>query len=118
MKIEHRPGRLHGNADGFTPCKQCGRREQRSEKEHHEHVSHIFSVDACDEVTDISLSQDSDPDICLLKSWIKEETRPAFMDIASCSYVVKSLWRQWERLELIDEILVRKWEVLGTDIIY
>ena len=120
MKIEHRPGRLHGNADGLSriPCKQCGRREQRSEKEHHEHVSHIFSVDACDEVTDIGLSQDSDPEIRLLKSWIKEETRPAFKDIASCSYFVKSLWSQWERLELIDEILVRKWEVLGTDIIY
>lgn len=87
MKIEHRPGRLHGNADGLSriPCKQCGRREQRSEKEHHEHVSHIFSVDACDEVTDIGLSQDSDPEIRLLKSWIKEETRLAFMDIASCS---------------------------------
>ena len=29
ITIEHRPGRLHGNADGLSrrPCKQCGRQE-------------------------------------------------------------------------------------------
>ena len=32
MKIEHRPGRLHGNADGMSriPCRQCGRTGENS----------------------------------------------------------------------------------------
>ena len=36
MKIEHRPGRLHRNADGLSliPCKQCGRREVDADPKH------------------------------------------------------------------------------------
>ena len=99
MKIEHRPGRLHGNADGLSriPCRQCGHEEE----------------DVKNPPDQFSINQ-----ICQVKSWLEAEKRPLCKDIDKCSHFLKSLLFQWQRLAVMNDILVRKWEVTGTDIVY
>lgn len=71
-----------------------------------------------DETTEIKSTQNKDPDICLVKSWVHLGNRPDYKNIASGGYFLKSLWSHWSRLSIKDDVLMRKWEVLGTDMIY
>ena len=119
MKIEHRPGRLHRNADRLSriPCRQCVHNEERKHREKG-NLNIACPVQMQDEDSiEIKCIQEKDPDISLVKSWIKEGSKPEHKDIASGSYFLKSLWSQWSRLEIKDNLLVRKWEVLGTETI-
>lgn len=114
--IEHRPGRLHKNADSLSriPCKQC--------KSDHQHTcsSLIPESDAVvNSITDysdtpLSEMQDSDRDISKVKKWIAAQKRPEYNDISGESVAVKSLWSQWDRLVLQNDVLCRKWEDLVT----
>ena len=120
MKIEHRPGRLHGNADEVSriPCRQCGRSKEDDNKSDQLVISQLYSIDTATEGKEITEVQNEDPDICQVKSWLAAETRPVYKDIGSGGYFLKSLWSQWKRLDLMDGILVRRWEISGTDIVY
>ena len=119
MKIEHRPGRQHKNADGLSriPCRQCGKAEIGDNKE----IAAVYQVTAqhTDEQTkEIRSAQESDPDVCKVKSWVEKGYRQEQKEIACESHFVKSLWCQWSRLQLEDGILVRRWDLLGTDIVH
>ncbi|MCG8044653.1 MAG: hypothetical protein JAY66_03025, partial [Candidatus Thiodiazotropha taylori] len=113
MKIEHRPGRLHGNADGMSRVPY----PKDSESGHRSTVNPV-SVREDVEMGDIKNIQDSDSDVALVKSWVQSGKRPDYKEVLSGGYFVKSLWSQWPRLHIKDNILVRIWEVLGTDILY
>ena len=67
MKVEHRPGRLHQNADGVSriPCKQCGVNEETSNS-----VNVVGSSNS--EVFDLKVIQDSDRDISLHMNWLEK----------------------------------------------
>ena len=119
MKIEHRPGRLHKNADGLSriPCNQCGMKDSDEDDDHQETINRLTSPDDDNRTVDIKCLQEEDSDISLVKTWVKAEHRPEYKEIAEGSYFLKSLWNQWPRLQLEEDILVRKWEVVGTDII-
>ena len=89
MKVEHRPGRLHQNADGVSwiPCNQCDVNEESSYS-----VNVIGSSNS--EVFDLKAIQDSYRDISQLKNWlekgIKPDTRAISMEsISSRHYTVK-----------------------------
>ncbi len=69
-------------------------------------------------MVDIKPHKDSDADIRLVKTWITTGTRPEHRDIGSGGRLLKSMWSQWPRLSIKDGVLVRRWEVLGTDIVY
>lgn len=109
MKIEHRPGRLHRNADGLSriPCKQCGLLEETGDTQQVTIVCPIQEDIITDETEDIKIVQEKDQDISLVKSWVTSGTRPDYKDIGSHGYFIKSLWSQWSRLTLKDGVLVR-----------
>ena len=110
MKVEHRPGRLHQNADGVSriPCTQCGMDQETSSPS----VNVVES--ASSEVLDLKSIQNEDRDICLIKSWIEKGIKPDAKAISMESYFLKSLLGQWRNLEIQDEKLVRRYEEAAT----
>ena len=119
MKIEHRPGRLHRNADGLSriPCKQCGRREIDTDPKHTMNLNLVNLKDDSN-MTSLKDIQEKDAEISLVRSWVESGEKPDYKEISSRSYFVKSLWSQWSRLQIINDLLVRHWDVLGTEIVY
>ena len=109
MKVQHRPGRQHGNADGVSriPCTQCSRRDGKER----------VNVLDCSDSTKLDLKtlQDEDRDIALLKGWLESGVRPDSKDTSSESYVVKALLGQWKNLELHGGLLVRRYEDSDTN---
>ena len=84
MKIEHRAGRLHSNADGLSRqvCKQCGlnckgKRKQRSAVVSRiEELRQVTGTDG--EPLDLITAQEEDDDVSIVKEWVKEGARPDF----------------------------------------
>ena len=113
MKVEHRPGRLHNNADGVSriPCHQCSKSDKVSE-----HALNVVGTSEQDR-PDLKSLQEGDRDICLIRGWLERGEKPGPADIARESYVVKTLVGQWERLEIHNELVVRKYEVQDTGMI-
>ena len=115
MEIEHRAGRLHGNADSLSriPCPQCGIYkgwEQRVATT--EQCRGIKTQDEDDkDVQIVDEIQDADRDVSKVKSWVPSKKRPDYSDISAESYTVKSLWSQWSQLMIRDTILYRVWEL-------
>ena len=119
MNIEHRAGRLHGNADGLSrkPCSQCGLQDAGKEAEVKEQSTHecmqIGSPGAenlKEDEKDLQSLQKEDAELCEVRIWVQNNERPKSKDIASGSYALKSLWNQFPRLEIHDELLVRRWD--------
>ena len=96
MKIEHRPGRLHKNADGLSriPCNQCGMKDSDEDDDHQETINRLTSPDDDNRTVDIKCLQKEDSDISLVTKWVKAEHRPEYKEIAEGSYFLKSLWNQ------------------------
>ena len=86
MKVEHRPGRLHNNADGVsrTPCHQCSKSDRVSE-----HALNVVGNSEQDR-PDLKSLQEGDRDICLIRGWLERGEKPGSADIARESYVVKT----------------------------
>ena len=119
FKIEHRPGRVHRNADGLSriPCRQCGMTSAGTDISGT--VIHQVSAQNNDgDQVDIHKLQEESDDIKRLKSWILEGKRPKHTEISEASYFLKCLWLEWPRLEVRDDLVVRRFEVLGTDIVW
>ena len=121
MIIEHRPGKAHGNADGVSriPCRQCGNCDKEEESNQCYNINQV-TIDCTEDsvICDLATAQDENNDICLVKSWVKSGERPTTKAVSSESWFVKSLMNQWNRLEILDNILVRRWDVLGTNFIH
>ena len=108
MKIEHRPGRQHKNADGLSkiPCRQYGMDEIGDNKE----IAAVYQVttqQTYEQTKEIRSAQESDIDVCKVKSWLEKGYRPEQKEIACESHFIESLWCQWSRLQLEDGVLVR-----------
>ena len=118
MKIEHRTGRLHQNADGLSriPCKQYGMNTWEDDNVSIL-VHQLSSSNESQALIDIRSLQEESSDIMQVKSWILAGRRPDRAQIAHGSYVLKSLWTQWPRLKLENDIVVRRWDVIGTDMV-
>jgi hypothetical protein len=124
MKIEHRPGRLHLNADGLSrrTCKQCGL--DCTIKENPSSVACARQIlpdkpenESYHGEDPLVRAQQDDKDISLVKQWVREETRPDSKEISEGSYFIKSLWAQFSRLKIQDDLLVRRWDVIGTNLV-
>lgn len=104
MTIEHRQGRSHGNADGLSriPCRQCGLTDTEKQTPVVNHVK----IDSSD-TSEMKSLQAGDKSLAMVIECVQTKHRPPFADIAAESYVVKSLWNQFVRLEIQNEILIR-----------
>ena len=77
----------------------------------------MYTVDEnnSEESQSILEAQANDADIQRVKQWIEKDARPDFKDIGCESFYLKSLWSQWKRLTIQNEILVRRWDILETN---
>ena len=114
--MEHRPGHLHGNADGLSRLTGEG---TTLEEQGEEDAMLIQSVNVeplsneCSKATqkqDLVLSQVVD--------WLKSGARPARRDVEGGGRKLLSYWSQWGRLFLKDGLVFRRWEneVTGQEI--
>ena len=119
--VEHRPGRLHGNADSLS---------RKPDSQSHKAVE---DEDACivgttdrsclqlriteteDDDRDLIKLQREDEDLARVRTWVENKERPCSKDIAASSFMMKSLWNQFQRLEIQNGLLVRKLENFETD---
>ena len=113
MKIEHRPGTQHRNADALSriPCKQCGFAIDWESQTSKQVVAHVKKDET--ETESMRSLQDNDAQIMQVKGWVLANKRPEFYEISSENKVLKSLWSQFNSLQVVDGILYRKWECSG-----
>jgi hypothetical protein len=109
MKIEHRPGMQNRNVDALSciPCKQCGFTVEWDKEYQDEVVAQVIKDDLCS----LRSLQDADAQIKRVKDWVIVNHRPEFSEISGEDRVLKSLWSQSNSLELMEDILYRRWEI-------
>ncbi|MCG8033694.1 MAG: DDE-type integrase/transposase/recombinase, partial [Candidatus Thiodiazotropha taylori] len=126
MTVEHRPGRLHGNADSLSrkPCN-----EKKTSEVKVGVLNSNAQEDTCLQITSptskdvddrsLKILQKEDNELSIVRNWVADGEKPNWKDISSGSYILKSLWNQFTRLELQDELLVRRWDDFDTgEVIY
>ena len=157
LDIQHRAGRVHGNADALSrrPCQDCSHCQRLEENDTADTpiTKEVSSVgtnteDSCSEMGKIRVAtirtqeaehqpnenigaesiveedplwtksylrdvQGQDPELAQVLQWKMEGRRPSWQEVAPLSPKVKSLWSQWERLELQEGVLYRRWESLN-----
>ena len=115
-RIEHRPGKLHGNADGLSrrPCKQCGWEPQPQSHPEEDHCS-TLTADRPWTNGQLHQAQMDDPTLRAVHDWLEKGARPPKEDMQGCSRKMRSYWSQFDRLLCKDGIVCRKWidEVTG-----
>ncbi|MCG8045580.1 MAG: RNase H-like domain-containing protein, partial [Candidatus Thiodiazotropha endolucinida] len=106
--VEHRPGKLHGNADGLSrkPLTEPSA-ANTDEKDHSDSCMHVETTEQSEHRNLIHL-QEEDNELAMVRSWVENKERPASKDIDSGSYVMKSLWNQFPCLDIHDGLLVRR----------
>ena len=119
MKIEHRPGRSHRNADGVSriPCRQCGQNDIVDEDEKEIRLCLNQIGPETGENVDLNLkeAQSENRDTRLIKEWVEKGEKPKSEIIAKESWFLKSMLNQWQLLDIQDGLLVRCWKVLSAD---
>ena len=111
FRIEHRPGRLHANADAMSrlPCRQCG---------YHSDWEEQTALPVCSQVSKgetLLSAQQADNDLQKLRTWIEAGSCPPSKTISSENLFLKSLVSQFDRLCIRDNLVCRKWEDLATN---
>ena len=121
MEVEHRPGKLHGNADGLSRKPEDKRQldnikvTKNDENEHTVKSVQIGNQTSVEENIDLIHLQQEDGELSLVRAWVEAKERPHSKDITSRSYAVKTLWNQFPCLEIKDGLLVRRMENLQED---
>ena len=110
-KIEHRPGKKHQNADALsrTPLPVAVAAGQTVQTN---------AVDSGDRTwfrgwtaADLQSRQAADPDLKPILSWKQNQTsQPTPQEVQGVSKATKSLWARWNRLQLQNGVLYRRWE--------
>ena len=132
LKLTHRPGYKHSNADALSrrPCTKscCKAFETGEEKTEQEAI-----IQQCNSVTRSqtkNLPHSTNKNVIFLEDWeptklrdsqlkdeqisplmlplLNQNTKPTWNEVSGKSEVVKMLWRQWNRLLLKNQVLYRK----------
>jgi len=53
--------------------------------------------------------KETDSVVCVLRKWLDQGEKPSFDRIQGYGMIVKSLWSQFEKLLVEDNVLYRKW---------
>ena len=110
IKVEHRPGAQHTNADALSrqSCSQCG---QTFGEEPHNDLALVALISLFPQWTEeeISTMQQSDPDLKQMKEWLGTNTMPPKCPLDK-SHTLQSLWVQRQQMQLKSQILYHQWE--------
>ena len=109
-KIEHRPGKKHHNADALS--------RNPLTVPVTDQLVETNTVDSCDRTwlngwmaADMQLKQEADPNLRQILLWKQNQAnQPPQQDVRGPSKATKSLWAQWNRLQLENGVLYRHWE--------
>ncbi|CAG2243406.1 unnamed protein product [Mytilus edulis] len=103
------------------PCKQCnhcniekdtavGYSQNIQSKNRNE--SNKVSV-----ITELQEAQNADTNISKVREWLEKGERPSWEEVCG-SYFMRSLWSQFNRLCIENELVCRTWEIGSTNITY
>ena len=121
--ITHRPGKLHGNADGLSrrPCENCKYCEQRENKEKQCSGLPIICRLTTGEQPkqqlpwlltwsheDLYKLQKEDGIIGKVLEWKEKDTKPPWCQVKHEDKILKSYWTSWNELSLEQGILHRR----------
>ena len=145
LEVIHRGGRSHSNADALSrmPCKACKHQQKLQEEfdsinkpdevsketimivtrsqansQTSEMTNNQILLNGWDPV-EISTSQLNDISIGKIKLDLQEGRQlPGWNEISAASSKLKTLWRQWDRLEIKGGMLYRKFEKDDGSLLY
>ena len=123
MEIEHRPGVKHKNADFLSrlPCKQCNHCniEKDTAVGYSQNIQskNINESNKVSVITEIQEAQNADTNISKVREWLEKGERPSWEEVCG-SYFMRSLWSQFNRLCIENELVCRTWEIGSTNITY
>ncbi|CAB0006640.1 unnamed protein product, partial [Nesidiocoris tenuis] len=113
LKINHRPGKTHQNADGLSRrpclpqnCKYCSRQEERNTQESEEKLNRTTLMTEID----WARAQESDKVLGKVIHWVAAGKRPNWDSVSPQGVVLKAYWAMFDSLMLEDGIVKRKWE--------
>ena len=119
ITIEHRPGRVHSNADGLSrqTCKQCWGKTSKPPW-----IDELARADECtgplglhalqlqpelsdDELKDLQIE---DPALGPIKSWLEAEYEPTHDDLRQLPPDGRKIWSQRQSLTTVNDVLLRR----------
>nr|WPV71156.1 MAG: replicase [Ips erranti-like virus 3] len=114
FQIEHRKGRLHGNADAVSrrPCVEgCNHCKRLEIAEFGKPCRRIaLKNDIAWDRENLAADQREDPDLGQIINWKERGERPNWEEISAKSPTLKGYWALWESLIIDGDLLKRKWE--------
>ena len=122
LTIEHRPGRIHSNADGLSrqQCKQCWGRQTKipwvDELQRADECTNPLGMHALQllpELTDEEIRdlQNNDTVLGPIRSWLDLNYQPTTDDLRQLPPDGRKLWSSRSSLVVVQDILVRKTEI-------
>ena len=99
------PWRVHDNADGLSriQCRQC------NIPGHGDYSNQCMQIGPARQTMKyIKLTPKEDEEMSKVRTWVKDKDKPLFQNISARSYAMKSIWNQFQRLEIQDGLLVRR----------
>uniref|UniRef100_A0A8C9VS90 Gypsy retrotransposon integrase-like protein 1 n=1 Tax=Scleropages formosus TaxID=113540 RepID=A0A8C9VS90_SCLFO len=121
FEVQHRPGRLHTNADALSrrpcsagSCRHCVRLEERRATA--EETCAVLAADAAsdggstDDTELFRRAQEADPELAVVRGFLQSGQRPPWTAVAPHGPTVKSYCSQWDSLEVRGGLLYRRWE--------
>lgn len=114
--MEHRPGQLHGNADGLSRLTWEGTTSAEQDEEDAMLFQSINVEPLSKEC--IKAARKQEPVLSQVVDWLKNGARPARSDVEGGGLKLLSYWSQWGRLFLKDGLVFGCWEneVTGQEI--
>ena len=103
--VEHRPGRLHGNADSLRrkPDSQSNKAVEDEDAcivgSTDRNCLQLHITEAEDDDRNLIKLQREDEDLARVRTWVENKERPCSKDNAASSFMMKSLWNQFPRLD-------------------
>ena len=119
ITIEHRPGRIHSNADGLSRqnCKQCWGKLPKTpwidELERANECTHPLGLHALQllpELSDETVTelQNDDSSLGPIRAWLEMSYEPTVDDLRQLPPEGRKIWTQRTALTLVNDVLVRK----------
>ncbi|XP_076851923.1 heat shock 70 kDa protein 12B [Brachyhypopomus gauderio] len=123
--VEHRPGRIHGNADALSrrpcashDCKHCQRAEGKAETvgvcAAVGRTAVAPPVSPCISTAELAAAQRADPDLAWALDALEAAAVPDWDDVVRRGPVAKALRSNWDSLRIAGGVLHRTWEDPST----